>query len=491
MLMKKLLFAVIISLNLWGNPALAAQPERNVTRVTFGGEVVNPGYIGNGAQWDPYQLDYGSVQLQIGEEEWQKIYRRLDFMRPQLMRVVHNTASLVRDGELFPEGNLNQMEHILEYCQSHGVTVVFGDWGWGLANARIPEFDRRKVELAADYVTWLIEDRGFTCIKYYNMINEPNGFWSTTEGNYDLWRDITLCFYNRLKKNKMLGKIALVGPDLAIWTPAEVPWLEKASRELDFGLFDIHTYPSKCTVNSGEYGQIVKAYRDATPTDRKIIMGEIGLKFVEAQDSLYQQEMLRRAAARPFASTEDSQMFVFDYMYGTDMADALIQTANVGYSGSVAWMLDDAMHAAGDSGDQLKMWGFWNILGEEYFGADGEAIRPWFFAWSLLCRYMPTGCDVYASTVEGNTMVKALKVKHDGKTMLAVLNPSKKPQAVHVVGDDCLAQCKQFVYAEYKLKIKDECELEPTAVIPELNLADGFDLDMPGESLYVLTDFDY
>ena len=53
MLMKKLLFSIIISLNIWGNPALAAQPERNVTRVTFGGEIVNHGYIGNGAQWDP------------------------------------------------------------------------------------------------------------------------------------------------------------------------------------------------------------------------------------------------------------------------------------------------------------------------------------------------------------------------------------------------------------------------------------------------------
>ena len=88
-------------------------------------------------------------------------------------------------------------------------------------------------------------------------------------------------------------------------------------------------------------------------------------------------------------------------------------------------------------------------------------------------------------------MVKALKVKYNGKTMLAVLNPTKKPQAVHVEGDDYLTQCKQFVYAEYKLKIKDECVLEPTTVIPALCLANGIDLDMPGESLYVFTDFDY
>jgi hypothetical protein len=88
-------------------------------------------------------------------------------------------------------------------------------------------------------------------------------------------------------------------------------------------------------------------------------------------------------------------------------------------------------------------------------------------------------------------MVKALKVKHNGKTMLAVLNPTKKPQMVHLQGSDCLAPCKQFVYAEYKLNIKDECVLEPTTVAPELCLANGMDLDMPGESLFVFTDFDY
>ena len=50
-------------------------------------------------------------------------------------------------------------------------------------------------------------------------------------------------------------------------------------------------------------------------------------------------------------------MFVYDFMYGTDMADALFQTVNAGYSGSVVWMLDDAMHAK-EAPDKLKVWGF-------------------------------------------------------------------------------------------------------------------------------------
>lgn len=59
-----------------------------------------------------------------------------------------------------------------------------------------------------------------------------------------------------------------------------------------------------------------------------------------------------------------------------------------------AWDLDDAMHTKGDTGDktQMKRWGFWNILGTELHGnpAD-ENIRPWYYAWSWLCRFMAGG----------------------------------------------------------------------------------------------------
>ena len=40
--------------------------------------VLNDCYIGNGAQWDPYQLDYGKGKLTISEADWEKLYDRLD-----------------------------------------------------------------------------------------------------------------------------------------------------------------------------------------------------------------------------------------------------------------------------------------------------------------------------------------------------------------------------------------------------------------------------
>lgn len=451
---------------------------------------INQDYIGNGVEWDPYQLDYGHGKMEFTEAEWQKIYHRLDFMRPQLVRVVHNTAELMHDGKLDINGNIDQVTHILNYCQKNGVTVIFGDWGWGLGDAKIGTYDKKKVELAADYVTWLVKDKGYTCIKYYNFINEPNGSWSVTEGNYALWRNMTQCFYNRLKRNGMLKNVQLIGADLAIWTTKEVSWQKQASKDIDFGLYDIHTYPSKITVNSGEYTNIIKAYRKAAPLSKKMVMGEVGLKFVEPVDSLYMQESQRRAAVLPYASMEDSQMFIFDYMYGTDMADVLIQTANAGFSGCVAWMLDDAMHSA-EKPDKLKMWGFWNIFGDEFFGPEQEKIRPWFYAWGLLTRYMPSGSNIYLTKINGNSNIKAIAVRKNGKSMIAILNVSKKSQEVIVKGDCILNNCKEYIYAEGKLKISNANVLLPDKDGVTFNMKTDNTINMPGESLIMYTDFDY
>lgn len=120
--MKKTHFLLSLMI-LWSS--LAASQ----TKVSFDFEnKINSNYIGNGVQWDPYQLDYGHGKMELSETEWQKIYHRLDFMRPNLIRVVHNTAELMKDGKLNPMKNFDQVRHILDYCQKHDITVVFGDW---------------------------------------------------------------------------------------------------------------------------------------------------------------------------------------------------------------------------------------------------------------------------------------------------------------------------------------------------------------------------
>ena len=100
---------------------------------------------------------------------------------------------------------------------------------------------------------------------------------------------------------------------------------------------------------------------------KPFILGEVGFeKYVEPN--------IKRYEADPYASP-DSQMRIYDYDYGVDMADVMAQAFNSGFDGVIAWGLDDAMHTNGDTGDksQLKRWGMWRAAGL----ACGSPTRIW------------------------------------------------------------------------------------------------------------------
>ena len=497
---KTLSFLMITALFVFSNLLQIKASETNTVAdsmviITLDNKtVINDYYIGNGAQWDPYQLNYGNVQLAISDSDWQKLYDRLDFMRPQFIRMMINTSSYIKDGQIVSGKDMDVLFKMLDYCQSRNVTVVFGDWGGSVIKRRQAEVNDANLKHAAELVDFLVNKRGYTCIKYYNLINEPNGDWSATNRSYPLWANAVENFYSHLKELQINNKIRIMGPDIAIWDKKESWWIDSCANRLSniVKLYDIHTYPSKITVNSGKYSQIIQAYKSKVPKGEKIVMGEIGLKFVEKADSTYNKENINRAKSKKYASIEDSQMFVYDYMYGTDMADALSQAVNSGYSGSVVWMLDDAMHAK-EAPDKLKVWGFWNILGDEYFGHEEETVRPWYYAWSLLTKYMPAGSKIFKTDVQGDNGVKAIFSGEDGKYMIALVNVSKEPKNVRMASANFpnMKDCKQFIYSDGTLMKDGDHNLLPNAKRLNLNLKAGISLSMPPESLIVYTSFDY
>lgn len=478
---------------LLGTLSLLAQPSET-TSITIDKKIVSEKYIGNGVQWDPYALNYGKGKVEISEKDWQKIYSRLDYMRPQFIRLMVNTSSQIRDGKFDPtinfEGNL---KNLLDYCQSRNVTVMFGDWGGHMVHPNEDKIDVRNLGYAADYVKFLL-DNGYTCIKYYNMINEPNGYWSSNIGKYDLWASAMRQFQKEMIARGLNSKVGIVGPDAAIWTANEAWWIDSCATKLNgmVELYDIHTYPSKITVNSGEYSNIIRAYKEKVPAGKQIVMGEIGFKYIEKADSIYDKSNKKKIAAKPWASPNDSQMFVYEHMYGTDMADALFQTMNEGYSGSIIWMLDDAMHY-NEAPNLLKIWGFWNILAEEQFGSSqDEQVRPFFYAWSLLSKYIPQGAKVYTVNTTGVTGVRAVAIEHNGKHTIAVVNVTSNEQKVNIKSSSlkALKNLKQYHYYENEIIRKGDCEQLPNKVNVSLNLKKGEAFTIPSNGLLVLTNLD-
>ena len=457
--------------------------------------IISTSYLGNGVQWDPYQLDYGNGRVTISESDWNKLYARLDHMRPQFIRMMVYTTDYLKNGKLDEMYDFDQVSKILTYCQERGITVMMGDWGGRMVDPVTNRIDTFMLSNAARYADFLVNRKGYDCIKYYNMINEPNGDWSSNQANYDLWARAIRYFDRRMHDYGLADKVGLAGPDAAIWDQSEAWWIDSCATRFNeaIKLYDIHTYPPKSTVNSGEYSKIIRAYKERVPQGSQIIMGEIGLKFLKT-DTLLEKENNERISKVPHASREDSQMFVYDHFYGIDMADALFQTMNEGFSGALIWMLDDAMHSKTEEGpDKLKIWGFWNILGEEYFGgAKEEEVRPSYYAWSLLSKYIPNGSTVYAVETGEDKGVRAVAVEHKGKYTIGVVNVSGQERTVLFKSNSLpvLEDIRQYNYIENEILKEGDCKQLPNVTGIKLNLEKGLFLELPTDGLVVYTNME-
>ena len=458
-------------------------PVRQGT-LTLDERVIDSAYLGCGVQWDPY--DVHDDDGRFSAEDRARLNRRLDYLSPRIVRVMCSIGSYLTGGVFDSTRNMEDLHMILGYCTGHAIPVVFGDWGGGFVDVERKTVDGGRIEQMARMVRYLLEDCGYTCIRYFNMVNEPNGSWSSTQGDCALWLRAARAMADALGRQGLSDRVTLVGPDAAVWTTAETHWVTRTAEELGdaVGMYDIHTYPSKAEINAGEYGRMVAAYRAAAPSGQPMIMGEIGIKFIDERDAAYAAENERRAEACPFASPTDSQMFVFDHMYGVDMANAIMQTAANGYSGCIVWMLDDAMHV--NEPGRLKIWGFWNILGEERYGAAMEQIRPWYYAIALLSRYFPTGSRILGSAVGEVAGVRALWGEYDGKPTLAVVN-TNPDQAVVLTLDGLTASWSgldRYLYAEGALQLDGE-RLLP--VERRVTLRSGDRIRIEPESMVVYT----
>ena len=144
-------------------------------------EVINPCYLGNGVEWDPYDeaISWGGA---LSDSDWEKLYERLDFMRPQYVRCMINSPFTYYTGSGFEHGrNAEGIKKLLSYCQSRAVMVVYGEYNpptWDMKGSR------EWVEASVRHLDWLVNDNGFDCIRHFVIFNEPDGNWASTNGEY-------------------------------------------------------------------------------------------------------------------------------------------------------------------------------------------------------------------------------------------------------------------------------------------------------------------
>ena len=434
-------------------------------------EVINPNYLGNGVEWDPYDeaLSWGS---EVSEADWNTLFWRLDFMRPQYVRCMINSPFTYYDGKGFDdERNAAYLKKLLGYCQSRDVMVVYGEYNpptWEMKGSA------DWVKASVKHLNWLVAGNGFTCIKHFVIFNEPDGDWASTNGDFAFWKQMVQAFRAEMDKYPALEGITIAGPDAVMDYSNKASaydalgWLNATVREVpEIGIYDMHAYPGQRYVRSGEFFKTLRTYKDAVG-DKPIILGEAGFKyFSDEADAPLAQVYWDRVKGHPFTKGGDCNMLVYDYFYSLDMAKMLMDVMNAGFSGAAAWMLDDAMHSSGDSGktEDLKIWGMWNILGREVFGdARQEEVRPWYYTWSLLCRRFPRGSKIMRLSGDLPDGVDAVAaILPDGSYSIATVNYSDRDQIIRLelpTGADGYVltrldaeglQCRKMIGTTYEL----------------------------------------
>ena len=206
--------------------------------------VLNSDFSGFGIEWDPH------AESRVTDSEWQTLTERVEYLRPELVRCMVLARWYLKVSGDTVKADLDNYEmrramKVLDWCQEHGVTVVWGDWG---PAGRMRFDDRQWAEGMALCLDRLINEMGYTCIKYVNIGNEPDGSWSDC-GNFRLYAAGVRNLYAELEKRGLLEKVSVSGPDVY----GEWSWLDKAADELDgqLGNFDFHWYPDAAGIAAG------------------------------------------------------------------------------------------------------------------------------------------------------------------------------------------------------------------------------------------------
>ena len=475
--------------------------SKNLVEYSVSNEVINPGYLGNGAEWDPYcEADMWGAPM--SPEMWNKIFERTDFMKMSIVRCMISSPFRYfnsKTQEYDKERNSESLKKLLSYCQKNNITVMFGEFN--PPNRKL-KLDTKWVKMAVNYLNFLVVESGYTCIKYYIPTNEPDGYWSVYDGDFNAYLQLVQMFQNEIANYPALAShIKLAGPDVVLdyknskYDLSTSDRVALAAKHIDTltGIYEIHAYPGYHQVRTGIFADMLKEIVANVPKGKKVVLGEAGYKTWRKEDSVRNRIHLEKLNKTPLIVSKegaDCNMNVYEFQYGIDMSLLAIEVMNNGVSGVCPWMLDDS-HSFGDKGNihNVKIWGMWNIFGTKSWGMpEEENIRPWYYAWSLFCRYFPSGSDILSVS---NQKVDGLKVSvatFEQKLTLAILNVSDKKQVLKLNLPKPLINAKLYRYEEGNINMFNNSLPKPDKT--GIKSKESIKVEINPNTLILITDLD-
>jgi hypothetical protein len=419
--------------------------------------VIAAGFVGFGAQWDAA----GYTENGVTEQDYQVIEKRIRWMHLPVVRTMMLTRwALVADGVFdFETHEMRQLYRQLDVCQREGIIVFLTDWGceryWTAAPGIQDTADPKYAKAIGTYLDHLINKKGYTNIKYFILVNEPN----FEASDFEHWQVGLQNVRVELASRGLDRAVTLAGPDHSY---AE-SWLYRSVDQLAgvLGAYDVHRYADGTSVRSGglesyfldqwDYART----KDANAAKKPLVVGEAGMS----------------DGVNPVAGGNEN---INDFLYGLWMADYGIQAARAGSHAILAWMLDDNSFTPSD-------WGMWSNH------RAGMVLRPWFYTWSLFTRYVPPGSTIYRPPQSSRDLRILASRSPLGEWTFCVVNRGDSAAHLLLRAPDSLARAFRVYEYSRVSSVRDAdgfpVPIDAMTAAPET----GVDVSVPREAVIVVT----
>lgn len=443
-----------------------------------------------GCEWDPKLLLPVNRNHGVTDEDLDFIKGRMQALGVQAVRMMvtpdwfekqndnDDPFTANPDGFDMDNDEMNCLFAYLKVCEELGVRVTLTWWGapaghW-LAHPNIGDWigAPNDAEEMAENISYLLQyirkTLGYNCVKELIIQNEPSYSFHVEGGavDFDLYVACYKAMYKRLNDMGM-GDIVLVGAD----DSQNFGWFCSAVEALRdvCGKFNSHNYAWSYNhpfldVVSQEFVSV----RTALAGDTPFFLGEFG-------DG-------SGIGAYYAASTET-------YGRGLYIASVVVNSFKAGAAGASYWPLHDVYYyqgsvepgtGAGDNGGLMGM----GLIGYKKDGA--WSFRPSYYAYGLLCNYIPFGSQLYNITGDTDHVVDTMAAKTpDGRWSVIAVNRSGAEQTLNIsTGEAVGTMLNRYLFTESALPTDGTMIAASGRVAP----ADGvYSFTVPANSFVVLS----
>ena len=466
-------------------------------------DIVQNSFGGLGVEWGAYE-----DTDKLLEDGWDRVIKHMDHLGAARIRLMinydwfcqnfDNKGNKDKNDDTWTYNFTNKyarnMIDILEYCQTHQIDVALGAWNvigtldgtdvWNMMDEVTS--DVRWAKITADTLDFLVNKKGFSCIKWFVNSNEPNLTGSSTSSKnynntYAKWEQGVLNVRNALD-NIGLTNIGIIGGDTTGYDGCKEYLLNIAKSKTmrhkvaDYGA---HLYLSNIAIDRGNMmADVQSLYSQIKENDPNL------------GDSI--QADIWEAGLLDGKTPLDCQKAIGTTDYAVRMVDYTIQALASGVNGVVYWDFDDAMHFMYSLNTTTpKEWGMFSSLAEA--SSKMQELRPWYHSSSLLCHLIKKGNKIYSPLQNNNELdnsFRSLATRNDDGSLAGFVgvNAGRTTVTKTFYMDEETSGDKLYIYIfnEESCRFDEEGYLMPSYEI-DGSLNKKITLDIPKTTAVVVS----